>query len=129
MSSLKLAQLTTPPNPAGPANPFGKVSPPPGVSKYNTGSEGLVSFIANGIRLLIIIASLYVLFNLIFAGYQFISAGGDPKKIEDAWNKIWHSLFGLFLIAGSFVLAAIFGQIIFGDARFILNPDFSQLAP
>ena len=114
-------------------NPFGTVAPPPGVSnytaKFGAGSASLVGFISNAVKLLIIVASLYVLLNLIFAGYQFISAGGDAKKIEEAWNKIWQSLLGLFIVAGSFVLAAIFGQLIFGDPGFILNPDFTQITP
>lgn len=110
-------------------NPFGTVAAPPGVSKYGSGTVGLVAFISNGVKLLIIVAAIYTLLNLIFAGYQFISAGGDSKAVEAAWGKIWQSLLGLFLVAVSFVLAAIFGQLIFGDPGFILNPDFSQLKP
>jgi hypothetical protein len=110
-------------------NPFGQVAPPPGVSKYGTGTVGLVKFISNGVKLLIVVAAIYTLLNLIFAGYQFISAGGDSKAVEQAWGKIWQSLLGLFLVAGSFVLAAVFGQLIFGDPGFILNPDFTKITP
>jgi hydrogenase-4 membrane subunit HyfE len=99
---------------------IGPISPPPGSANY--GVEGIVPFLNNIIKLLITVAGIYVLFNLIIAGFQFINAGGDPKNVEKAWNKIWQSLIGLLIIAGSFVLAAIFGYLIFGDATAILSP-------
>lgn len=104
---------------------FGNVALPPGVSKYGgvEGSPGgLVGFAGNIVRLLVVIAGLYAFFNLVIAGYGFMSAGGDPKKVEEAWAKIWQSLIGLLIILGSFVLAAIFGYMLFGDATAILRP-------
>lgn len=104
-------------------NPFGTVLPPPGIDKYKGLTEGgLVSFLNVILNLLVVVAGLYALFNLIFAGYQFMSAGGDQKNIEAAWGKIWQSLLGLTIVAGSFLLAALFGWLIFGDASAILKP-------
>lgn len=105
------------------ANPFGTVSPPPGINKYKGLTEGgLVSFLNVILNLLVVVAALYALFNLIFAGYQFISAGGDQKAVEAAWGKIWQTLLGLLIVAGAFVLAALFGWLIFGDPTAILRP-------
>ena len=53
---------------------------------------------------------------------MFMSAGGDPKAIGKAWEKIWMSLVGLLITAGSFVLAMIFGYMIFGDASILITP-------
>lgn len=100
----------------------GNINPPPGVNKYAAGISGIVPFLNNIIKFLIVIAGIYVLFNIILAGFQFINAGGDPKNVEKAWNKIWQSVLGLIIVAGSFVLAAIFGYLVFGDATAILNP-------
>lgn len=105
------------------ANPFGTVSPPPGVGVHGAGPAGLISLLNAVLRLLVVIGGIWALLNIIFAGYGFISAGGDPKAIEKAWAKIWQSLVGLLFIAGAFVIAAVVGQIIFGDARVILSPD------
>jgi hypothetical protein len=103
-------------------NPFGSVSPPPGIEKYNAGSlAGLPTFINNVLKMLIIGAGIWTVFNLVLAGYAFLSAGDDPKKIEGAWSKIWQSLLGLAFAAGAFVLAAIFGQLIFGDPTALLQ--------
>lgn len=102
---------------------MGKVTPPPGVDVYGEIQKGgLVNFLNNLLKLLIIVAGLYALINLIFAGYQFISAGGDPKNVEKAWSKIWQSLLGLFIVAAAFALAGIIGWLMFGDPGAILAP-------
>lgn len=83
---------------------------------------GIVAFLNNILRLLFVVAGIYVLFNLVFAGFQFLNAGGDPKNIETAWNKIWQSLIGMLIIVSSFVIAGLVGLIFFNDAGFLLNP-------
>ena len=83
---------------------------------------GLIRFLNNVLKLLIVIGGLFAFLNIILAGYSFLSAGDDPKKMGAAWQKIWQSLLGLLFIAGSFVLAAIFGWLLFGDASAILKP-------
>ncbi|QQS39081.1 hypothetical protein IPM62_00470 [Candidatus Woesebacteria bacterium] len=75
-----------------------------------------------GLNLLIVGAGIYALFNFIFAGYGFLSASGDPKKIQMAWAKIWQSILGLTLSAGGFIIAAIISRLIFRDQNFILSP-------
>ncbi len=86
------------------------------------GIGGLTVFLTNILRLVFVVAGLFAFFNLILAGFQFMSAGGDSKAIEKAMSKIWQSLIGLILVVGSFALAALFGYLLFGDAGFILNP-------
>ena len=101
---------------------WGSVDPPPGVSEYSSGAiGGLPIFIGNIIKTIIVGAGLFAVINLVSAGYSFMSAGGEPKKIEAAWAKIWQTLLGLAIAAGSFVLAAIFSQIIYGEAGYILQ--------
>lgn len=107
---------------------FGEISPPPGISRWieeNPGIGkvlGLIPFFNSLIKLLIVIGGIYAFFNIILAGYGFLGAGDDPKKIESAWKKIWQSLLGLLFMVGSFVLAAIFGWLLFGNPTAILIP-------
>ena len=106
-----------PPNPI-----FGTVNPPPGVSNFpGATTGGVTQFINILFRTLIVIAGLYAVFNLIFAGYAFMSAGDDAKKVAGAWAKISQTLLGLAVAAGAFVLAAIFGRILFGDWNALLQ--------
>lgn len=108
-------------------NIFGEINLP-GTFKYGglTGEGGvgggLIGFLNNIVRLLIIVGGLFAFFNLILAGYGFMSAGDDPKKMASAWAKIWQSMMGLLFILGSFVLAAIFGYLLFGSPTAILKP-------
>jgi len=104
-----------------PNDVIGKITPPPGIKQSLT-EGGLVNFLNAIFRVIIIAGGVYSLINFMFAGFQFISAGGDSKQIEQAWGKIWQSLVGLLILAGSFVLAAIFGKIIFGDYGAIISP-------
>lgn len=83
---------------------------------------GLILLLTNILRLVFVAAGLFAFINLILAGFQFMSAGGDSKAIEKAMSKIWQSLIGLILVVGSFALAALFGYLLFGRADFILNP-------
>jgi len=107
---------------ASSTNPFGTVAPPQGVDQYSGGSlEGFPTFINNILKFLIVGAGVYSLFNLVLAGYAFLSASDDPKKITAAWSKIWQTLLGLAVAAGAFVLAAIFGKIIFNDPSALLQ--------
>jgi hypothetical protein len=107
---------------------IGKITPPPFIEKYgdlsssSEGPGGLIKFLNNLIRLLIVVGGIWAFINLILAGYGFLSAGDDPKKMEAAWAKIWQSLIGLLFILGSFILASLFGWLLFGDAGAILNP-------
>lgn len=102
---------------------FGTIKPPEPLAKFgDVESGGLGNFLNVIFKTIVVVAGIYVLFNLLTAGYAFMGAGDDPKKVAAAWRKIWQSLLGLAFTAGAFVLAAIFGQLIFGDPTFILNP-------
>lgn len=109
-------------------NPFGSIKAPSGISNYASSPDTALGQLLNTVlRTLIVAAGIYALINLVLAGYAFMGAGDDAKKISGAWAKIWQTLLGLAVAAGAFVLAAIFGQLIFGDPTFILNPRIPSL--
>jgi hypothetical protein len=51
-----------------------------------------------------------------------MGAAGDSKALSAAWDRIWQSFIGLIVIVASFALAALMGQLLFGNPQFILNP-------
>ncbi len=107
---------------------FGTIPQPLELGNFGTDvGGGLGNFLTLIFRVMIVGGGIYALLNIILAGYAFLSAGDDPKKMEGAWAKIYQSLIGLSFIAGSFVLAAIFGQIIFGNWNFIINPEIPTI--
>jgi len=102
---------------------FGQISPPPGIASYNHGGvEGIVTFANNILKFVITIGGVLTFLNILLAGFAFVTAAGDPKKIEQAWNKIWQSILGLAVMAASFVIAAIVGWVLFKDPLAILSP-------
>ena len=105
-------------------NPFGKVDLPAQIGiKYGTIETGALGVFLNLIlKTLVVGAGVYALFNLVLAGYAFMSAGDDSKKVAGAWAKIYQTMMGLAFAAGAFVLAAIFGYIIFGRFDALLKP-------
>lgn len=110
-------------------NPFEVLNVPGYAGEVGDPTFGLIAFANNLLKLVIIIAGLFAFFNLIIAGFQFMTAGGDPKGINQAWSKIWQSLIGLLIVAASFLLAAIFGWLLFGDVMAILQPRIYGPAP
>jgi len=99
---------------------FGSIKNP--LPKYGGVETGLVSLLNNVLHLIFIVAGLFALFQFIFAGFDFINAGGNPETMNKAWNKIWQALVGLMIVVVSFLIAMLIGQILFGDPQAILNP-------
>jgi len=101
-------------------SPFGTVGPPPGITG-SVEAGGLANFISNILKLLIVLAGVYAVFNFVLAGYAFMSAGDDPKKMAGAWAKIYQTLLGLVFAAGAFVIASLAGSLIFKDPNALLQ--------
>ena len=109
---------------------FGTIKAPEALTKFgDVESGGIGNFLNLILRVMVIGAGVYALFNFVLAGYSFLSAGDDPKKVEAAWAKIWQTALGLAVAAGSFVLAALFGWLIFGKPDAILNPEIPSVTP
>jgi hypothetical protein len=102
---------------------WGTVDPPPVVSALAPGGDisGLQVLLNILLRTLIVGAGIYAVINLVLAGFWYIGGSGDAKRVWEATNKIWHSVIGLIITAGAFVLAAILGEILFGDPNALIN--------
>lgn len=107
---------------------FGSVEIPSITDKYQGVEQGaLGTFIGLLLKIMVVGAGIYAVFNLVTAGYGFMSAGDDPKKVSAAWAKIWQTLLGLAFAAGAFMLAAIFGRLLFGKWDILLTPSIPTL--
>ncbi len=95
-------------------NPIGSV--------INSLPGGLIPLLNSLVGVIFLAAGILVFFRVLLAGIQFMNAGGDAKKIEQAWNSIYMSLIGLVVLISAFAVAALVGIILFNDPFFILNP-------
>lgn len=108
-------------------DPIGTVAPPGGIFSTPAISAtgefiGVMILLNSLLKLVFVVAGLFAFINLILAGFAFISSGGDAKAIAKAMEKIYYTLIGLVIIVCSFLLAAIFGLLLFRDSMAILNP-------
>lgn len=59
------------------------------------------------------------LFMIIFAGYQMLFSGGDPKAVDGARKTLTYAILGLFLIFFSFLIlntiATVTGVLCLGN--------------
>ncbi len=90
---------------------------------------GLVGFLNNLVSLIITLAGIFFIINFLSAGYQYLSANGEPQKITAAGNKILQSLIGLMVVAAAFIIAGIIGFIVFGDQSALISPVLNKLIP
>lgn len=98
-------------------NPLPEVGP-----GYSGVQTGLPALIGNLIGLVITIGGIGLLINGLLAGLTFITASGDPKKIEQAWSKIYISILGLVIIVAAFLITGIAGKLLFGSYSAFLTP-------
>lgn len=72
----------------------------------------LESIISSIIGFITIIAFIFFVFQVIFAGYSFISAQGDEKKLEAARSKLTNGILGLTLVVIAFGFTAFLARIL-----------------
>lgn len=99
--------------------PFGKTG---FTGDYASLTTGLPLFISNIVRLITIAAGIWMFFNLLIAGFTYLTASGNQEQIAKAWNMIWQSLVGLVIIVAAFAVTGIISQLLFGDPGAILKP-------
>ncbi len=87
--------------------------------------ETITNYVSDIVGMLTVFASIWFLFMLLFAGYEWISAGGDAKKIASARDRITHAFVGLVIVIGSWSLLAVAGQFFGYDI--LLGPATNEL--
>lgn len=90
----------------------------PTASSVQTG-ERLNKVVSSILGFLTIVAALWFLFQILLAGYAWISAGGDTEKTTEAWHKITNGVIGLIIVVAAWVIVGLIGSLIGLD---ILNP-------
>ena len=62
---------------------------------------------SNIVTALLMFVGTFALFLFIFAGFKFMNAGGDPKKLEGARHTLVYGILGLLLVLFSFLIINI----------------------
>lgn len=74
------------------------------------------------IKLVIIVAVVLVFFQLIMAGFGWITAGSDKSKTDNSKNRIIAALVGLLIMSASYVILQLAVRVIgFSDISEVFN--------
>lgn len=69
-------------------------------------------YISNILGFLTIVAGLFFMFRVIFAGYAFIASSGDPKKIEAAKEQLLQGFIGIVVVIAATIITGLVARIL-----------------
>lgn len=85
----------------------------PGVEPVTGGEVTQVeNIISTVIGLLTMIAVIFFIFQIIFAGYSFLSAQGDEKKVESARKRLTDGILGLAIVVFAYGIGALISKLL-----------------
>lgn len=78
------------------------------------------TIISNVIGFMTIVGALWFIFQVMIAGYNWMTAGGDKQKLADAKGKVTSSIVGLGIVALAVVLVRLVALLLKIDV--VLDP-------
>lgn len=100
------------------------IKPLPAGTTATTQTEKTISMV---IGLLTVFGVLYFTYQIIFAGYSYMSAEGDKAKLEESRKKLTQSILGLTIIVIAMGLASLLASLLGLDNIFDLNQMFTNM--
>jgi len=89
----------------------------------------LTQIISNLVGIMTIFGLLWFLIQIIVAGYNFISAGGDTQKIKDAQQQLQNNFIGAAILVAAVFLLSLVGQMLGIDNILDLEALINIIAP
>jgi len=93
------------PNPPSPEAPLFEI---PNLTPF----DNLGGLIDNLIQLAFFAAGLAFFIFLIIGGFQWITAGGDPKALDSARGRITNALIGIVIVVAAYSIAIIIESVL-----------------
>lgn len=98
-----------------------------GITPVGNGVTNLEKIINTSIGVLTLVAVIFFILNIIFAGYSFISSQGDEKKMVEARSKITNSVLGLLIVVIALGVGSLVAKLLGLNNILDLNQVFSTL--
>lgn len=76
----------------------------------NVGVDSLQTLINSAFQAALILAILVVFAMLIIGAYEWLTAGGEKAKVEEARTRITNAVIGLAIVAAAWVILTIVGN-------------------
>jgi|SRR3989344_3877422 len=87
----------------------------------NLGGTTFGSIITTLLTYILPLAGMVLLLYLLFAGFQYLTSAGDPKKVEQAKERLTSALVGFVIVFAAYWIVQIVGTVLglgstgFGD--------------
>jgi hypothetical protein len=79
-------------------------------TRYKTGASGggsaLATFFGSTIMFISPFLGIYLIIQLVMAGYEWLTAAGEADKIRSAQKRIKHAIIGVIVIVAMYVIAS-----------------------
>ncbi|MFC1727725.1 hypothetical protein ACFL0Y_04340 [Patescibacteria group bacterium] len=81
--------------------------------------------VSTAIGVMTVIAGLWFVFQFILGGFNFLTAGGDKSKTQEAQKKITNAAIGIFIVVAAMFIVDLIGRVlgleILSPGSFILS--------
>lgn len=77
-----------------------------------TGPQNLPDFIKEIIKIVLIVGVPLLVLAIIYSGFLFVKAQGNPESLTKAKNSLLYTVIGGVLLLGAFVIATAIGQTV-----------------
>lgn len=64
------------------------------------------------VNVILIFAVPVIVFFVIYAGFMYVTAQGNPEKLQTASRALLYALIGAVIIMGAFAIATIVGNVV-----------------
>lgn len=104
---------------------------PAGINPGASPASTLESLISNIIGFLSLVGIIFFVFQIIFAGYAFLSSQGDEKKLQVARDRLTNGILGITIVIIALGAGALIAFIMGIDTStiFNLNSIINRLSP
>ena len=82
------------------------------IATPSLGGTTLGNLVSILVTYLLPLAGLLLLLYLVFAGFQYLTSGGDPKKIEVAKQKLTSGIIGFIVVFISYWLVQLVARVL-----------------
>lgn len=83
-----------------------------GLNSGISADTSLGTLVINALKIIYIIASLAVLFMLVFGAFQWITSGGDKEAVQKARSRITNALIGLAILALALFITVLVSSVL-----------------
>jgi hypothetical protein len=86
--------------------------PTPDFINAENPADAISSILGLSFKVIFVVAGIWAFLQIVFAGYDMISSGGDQAKLTAARGKITWAIIGLVIIAAAWGLIVLVEQLL-----------------